>query len=60
MVDVVAITQVMSPAKRKKILGEFADRAESDKLQKVYLRMLEDEPVSNLISTIRKKASKAQ
>lgn len=57
MDDVVAIIKVMSPAKRKKILGEFADQADSDKLHKVLMRMLEGEPVSSLISTTRKKAA---
>lgn len=60
MDDVVAITQVMSPAKRKKILGEFTEGVESTKLHEVLMRMLEGEPVSSLISTTRKKASEAQ
>ncbi|MFO0942214.1 MAG: hypothetical protein U0930_15870 [Pirellulales bacterium] len=60
MDDVVAITQVMSPAKRKKILGVFADGEESNKLHEVLMRMLESEPYSGLISATRNKDSEIQ
>lgn len=47
MEDVVAIIKVMSPAKRKKILGEFADQASADSLHGVLIRMLEGDPVGS-------------
>lgn len=48
--DVVAIVKVISPAKRKKILGEFTDREDTDKLHRVLLQMLEGGPADDLIS----------
>ncbi|MBX3423573.1 MAG: hypothetical protein KF752_18610 [Pirellulaceae bacterium] len=49
MEEVVAIVKVMDPAKRKKILGEFADREDSGKLHDILMTMLAGEPVANLI-----------
>lgn len=60
MDDVVAIAQVMSSAKRKKILAEFVEGDDSKKLHDVLMRILEGEPMSSLISTTRKKTSEAQ
>ncbi|MFO0942213.1 MAG: hypothetical protein U0930_15865 [Pirellulales bacterium] len=60
MDDVVAITQVMSSAKRKKVLGEFVEGKDPEKLHEVLMRILQGEPMSNLISTTRKKPSDAQ
>ena len=54
MDDVVAIVKVMDPAKRKKILGEFAERAETDKLHLLLMRMLAGEPTASLIEDQRK------
>jgi hypothetical protein len=52
--DVVAIIKVMDPAKRKKVLGEFADREDSDKLHQMLMRMLAGEPAASVIEDQRK------
>jgi hypothetical protein len=54
MEDVVSIIKVMSPVKRKKILGEFADQEEATKLHEVLMRMLAGEPATSLIEEARK------
>lgn len=53
MDDVVAIIKVMAPAKRKKILGEFADGEDAGKLHQVLMEMLRGGPTADLISNAR-------
>ncbi len=57
MDDVVAIIQVMPPAKRKKILGEFTDQADANKLHQVLMRMLEDDFTPTAGTAPRKNAA---
>ena len=56
MEDVVAIIKGMSSAKRKKILGEFTDQADADKLHQVLMRMLAGEPVNGIIQEAKDSA----
>jgi hypothetical protein len=53
MDDVVAIIKVMSSVKRKKILGEFTDKEDADKLHQVLMQMLEGGPAMDLITKAR-------
>ncbi|MCA9190552.1 MAG: hypothetical protein KDB03_02270, partial [Planctomycetales bacterium] len=53
MVDVVAILKGMAIEKRKKVMGEFQDQAESDKLNEVLLQFLEGEPMRSVIENAR-------
>lgn len=57
MDDVVAIIQVMPPAKRKKILGEFTDQADANKLHQVLMRMLEGDFAPTASTAPRKNAA---
>lgn len=57
MDDVVAIIQVMPPAKRKKILGEFTDQADATKLHQVLMRMLEGDFAPTAGTAPRKNAA---
>lgn len=60
MDDVVAIIKVMDPAKRRKVLGEFADREESDKLHQMLMRMLAGEPTAGVIQDQRRSLADSQ
>ena len=57
MDDVIAIVKVLDPAKRKKILNEFAEPEETDKLHDVLMRMLAGEPTASLIKDQRRSLS---
>lgn len=57
MDDVIAIVKVLDPAKRKKILNEFAEPEETDKLHNVLMRMLAGEPTASLIKDQRRSLS---
>lgn len=57
MDDVIAIVKVLDPAKRKKILNEFAEPEETDKLHDVLMRMLAGEPAASLIKDQRRSLS---
>jgi len=58
--DVVAIIKVMDPAKRKKVLGEFADREDTDKLHEMLMRMLAGEPAASVVQDQRKSLADSQ
>ena len=51
--DVVAIVKVMSPDKRKKILGEFTEEDEANDLHEILMSVLAGEPTSQLIQDAR-------
>ena len=57
MDDVVAIIKVMSPVKRKKILGEFTDKEDADKLHQVLMQMLEGGPMADLLKKARENSA---
>ncbi len=52
--DVVAIVKTLDAGKRKKILAEFADGEEGDKLHEMLMRMLAGEPTASLVKDSRK------
>lgn len=54
MDDVIAIVKVLDPAKRKKILNEFAEPADTDKLHKILMQMLAGEPAASLVKDQRR------
>jgi CRISPR/Cas system CSM-associated protein Csm2 small subunit len=60
MDDVVTIIKVMDPAKRKKVLGEFADREDTDKLHEMLMRMLAGEPMASTLKDQRKSLADSQ